>query len=66
VRECLFAFTEPGFNPDYLNVSSEDGVVTVTVRGPKKEHDSGPTASTTIPKEQIPELIAALQKVVSA
>jgi hypothetical protein len=63
-RKCIFAYTPPGFYPPYLSINLEEhGVVSVSVRGPKKAETetTQPHASIEITdKEQLVHLFASI------
>lgn len=73
-RRCIFAYTKPDENyyPEFLSINrEEDGRLTVTVRGPRREPNTpdnaqsfalpGREATVTLPDDRIGPLWFALE-----
>jgi len=57
----IFAHTDPGGSyPEYLSVNEREGRVEVTVRAPRVGDREGPTATMTLPRAKVPDLVQAL------
>ncbi len=58
---CVFAYTAPGFEPEYLSLNVVNGELQITVRSAKDPNVvAPPTAMMTLPADQILSLAAEL------
>lgn len=62
MRKLLFAWTPPGSNyPPYLNISTDNGKIVITVRSPASETgECGSTSSVSLPVDMLLQLRLAL------